>query len=475
MLTQPSPKIETRIPGSVLEKQYFPSFARLFVSSSSRIQCYLQIYFWGRHNELCGNIYSDEQSVAHPHAYHFLRQELLLSFSIPLGPYKTALVWHFSNLDFNRENFFLGLHGPWNFAIGCWIEFSFGALVLRQTKKLQKKNLQACVGSLSNFNWIAICSVQVAFLPNHNFGEKVSRLIKRVHFWPFYSEKLLLALHAWGPRFSLASLDEKQPKTRDVHRVFFSFGDSDSQENRRKRHTHFFKKTTTKKKKKQIKNMEIWSWRSRYFAATIDVERLGDMSEGGDMSVGGMFQKWIWHRIFLNILFTEQILHLFDANPFAFDPLQKENWSWPQRSLTCLNASSERGTYTEAQFMSVCLRGWVTSKSRGPWVAAPCPEDFFFFQNHAVFRQLWANFGLRPPWGQNSAGPPDHNSGSAPMGWLISGMSWGADQRSCWDSNALTFERWQLLLATAAGYRYMDPRFCSRDKSFTPPPRISTA
>ncbi len=43
-----------------------------------------------------------------------------------------------------------------------------------------------------------------------------------------------------------------------------------------------------------------------------------------------------------------------------------------------------------------------------------CPN--FCFQNHAVFRQFWANFGLRlPPWGQNLCWAPDQFPGSAPV------------------------------------------------------------
>ncbi len=34
-----------------------------------------------------------------------------------------------------------------------------------------------------------------------------------------------------------------------------------------------------------------------------------------------------------------------------------------------------------------------------------------FFQNHAVFRQV---LGSGPPWGQNSASPPDQDPGSTP-------------------------------------------------------------
>ncbi len=48
----------------------------------------------------------------------------------------------------------------------------------------------------------------------------------------------------------------------------------------------------------------------------------------------------------------------------------------------------------------------------GPWGLPPCPQDFF--QNHAVFRKFWANFGSQgpPPGEKTPLGPPDQNPGS---------------------------------------------------------------
>ena len=65
-----------------------------------------------------------------------------------------------------------------------------------------------------------------------------------------------------------------------------------------------------------------------------------------------------------------------------------------------------------------------------------------FLQNHAVFRQFfrekplfWANYGLRPPpWGQNSAVPPDQNPGSC-VGMRIpldqKSVTWSLVKRTC--------------------------------------------
>ncbi len=66
-----------------------------------------------------------------------------------------------------------------------------------------------------------------------------------------------------------------------------------------------------------------------------------------------------------------------------------------------------------------------SSGSRGP--QPPYPNFFF---NHAVFRQLWGKAPILskfwaqapPPWGQNFAGPPDQNPGSAPAQGLLSAI-----------------------------------------------------
>ena len=55
---------------------------------------------------------------------------------------------------------------------------------------------------------------------------------------------------------------------------------------------------------------------------------------------------------------------------------------------------------------------------------APLQPWFFFYKmqfsgNFKGKAPIWANFGLRAPlWGQNSAGPPDKNPGSAPAAEL---------------------------------------------------------
>ncbi len=56
-----------------------------------------------------------------------------------------------------------------------------------------------------------------------------------------------------------------------------------------------------------------------------------------------------------------------------------------------------------------------TSRSRGA-LAALAPLSPRCFQNHAVFRQFGAHFGLRPPLGVKTLlAPPDQNPGSAPV------------------------------------------------------------
>ena len=78
---------------------------------------------------------------------------------------------------------------------------------------------------------------------------------------------------------------------------------------------------------------------------------------------------------------------------------------------------------------------------RGPGGPAPCPPRFF--QNHALFRQFWAKFGLRaPPWVKTPLSP-DQNPGSArdlyPK-YIKPHLSWG-EEVSCCPSFPSSFHR----------------------------------